>query len=281
MEPTDGDHKNLALRLSEFSIRHPVTTWMIFASFIVLGTVSATKIPLVMAPDIKFPFVGVHVPYPNATPEQIQESITKPVEEAVSTIPHIQLLRSRSSADEAWIDLNFEWGADMEWLRAEVREKVEQIRHELPADVERIRVMNFGTEDIPILEGRIATKRDLRHAYDFLEAKVKRPVERVPGVGEVEMWGAVRNEIDIYLRLDDVKRHRVDVGALFRRLDSVNLDRSLGRVVDRDARYSAMTRGTLKSLDDIRNFPVNGQGCGCRRWPISFTTIRRLTTAAI
>ncbi|HEU0141219.1 MAG TPA: efflux RND transporter permease subunit [Bryobacteraceae bacterium] len=260
MEPAGDDHKNLALRLSEFSIRHPVTTWMIFASFIVLGTVSATKIPLVMAPDIKFPFVGVHVPYPNATPEQIQETITKPVEEAVSTIPHIQLLRSRSSADEAWIDLNFEWGADMEWLRAEVREKVEQIRHELPADVERIRVMNFGTEDIPILEGRIATKRDLRHAYDFLEAKVKRPIERVPGVGEVEMWGAVRNEIDIYLRLDDVKRHRVEVGALFRRLDSVNLDRSLGRVVDRDARYSAMTRGTLKSLDDIRNFPVNSQG---------------------
>ena len=72
-------------------------------------------------------------------------------------------------------------------------------------------------------------KIDLRNAYDLLDAKVKKPIERIPGVAEVELFGAQRREVDIYLRLDDIKRHRVDVGSLFRRLDSANLNVSLGQ----------------------------------------------------
>ena len=101
---------------------------------------------------------------------------------------------------------------------------------------------------------------DLRNAYDFLDAKVKKPLERIPGVAEVELFGAQRREVDIYLRLDDIRRHRVDVGSLFRRLDSANLNVSLGRVEDGHSRYEAITRGVMRSLDDIRNFPVDGRG---------------------
>ena len=153
--------------------------------------------------------------------------------------------------------MNFDWGQDLGWLRSEVREKVDQIRTELPADVERILILNFGTDDIPILEGRIASHRNLRTSYDFLDLKVKQVLERIPGVAEVSLYGAQRREVDIYLRLDDIKRYRVDVGSLFRRLDGANLDVSLGRVVDGGSRYGAISRGVLNSVDEIREFPVN------------------------
>ncbi|MGH9627582.1 MAG: efflux RND transporter permease subunit, partial [Bryobacteraceae bacterium] len=251
---------SLGSAIARFSIRHPVTTCMVFTSFVVFGLISLARIPLVLTPDINFPFISVNVPYPNATPGQIQETIAKPIEEAVSTIPHVQRLTSRSSESSAWIGLGFDWGADIDWLRAEVREKVEQIRDELPSDLDQILVQNWSTNDQPILEGRISSRRNLRSSYDFLDAKIKKPLENVPGVAEIEIYGAVRKEVDIYLRLDDIKKHRVDVGGLFRRLDNANLNLSLGRVIDGNLRYGAISRGAMTSLDDIRNFPVNDRG---------------------
>lgn len=256
----DHSGPGLGMRLAELSIRRPVTVCMVFACFIVLGAVSIFRIPLVMTPDISFPFVQVYIPYPNATPAQVQEAITKPIEEAVATIPNVQRLTASSGDNSTWISLNFGWGQDIGWLRSEVRDKVEQVRGELPEDVDRIVVQNWSTNDIPILEGRIFSNRDLRTAYDFLEAKVKNTLERLPGVAEVEIWGSQRKEVDIYLRLDDIKRYRVDVGALFRRLDDANLNTSLGRVVDSSQRYSAIARGAMSSLEAIREFPVNDQG---------------------
>jgi HAE1 family hydrophobic/amphiphilic exporter-1 len=172
----------------------------------------------------------------------------------------VQRLQSRSSENEAWIGLGLDWGQDVDLLLAEVREKLDQIRNELPSDVQRIRVQNFSTNDEPIIGGRISSRRDLRNSYDFLDAKIKKPLERIPGVAEVDLFGAQRREVEIYLRLEDIKRHRVDVAALFRRLDAANLNVSLGRVVDGREKYEAITRGVIRSLDDIRNFPVDGRG---------------------
>ena len=268
-EPDHSPHTNQnqrelqtgrGLRLAQFSIQHPVTICMIFVCFVVLGLISIVKIPLVLAPDISFPFIAVMVPYPNATPGQVEDSIAKPLEEALSTMPHVQRMTSNSRANNAFVGLSFEWGENMEWLRSEVREKIDQIRAELPADLEQVMVRNWSTTDEPILDGQFSSKRDLASSYDFLDRKIKKPLERVPGVAEVEIYGAQPKEVDIYLRLDDIRRYKVDVGGLVRRLNNANLNLSLGRVDDGVHRYGAITRGTMANLDEIRNFPVNERG---------------------
>jgi HAE1 family hydrophobic/amphiphilic exporter-1 len=256
----EGRKAGMGQRLAQFSIDHPVTILMIFTSFMVLGAVSIVRIPIVLTPDISFPFVSVQVPYPNATPGQVLESIAKPVEEALSTIPNVQRLQSTSRDDGAWIGIGLDWGQNVDMILAEVREKIDGIRSELPSDLQRLNVRNWSTNDEPILGGQLSSRLDLRNSYDLLEAKIKKPLERIPGIAEVELFGARRREVEIYLRLDDIRRHRVDVGSLFRRLDTANLNVSLGRVEDSHRRYEAITRGVIRSLDDIRNFPVNGNG---------------------
>ena len=247
-------------RLAEFSLRYPVTICMIFVLFITLGVISIFKIPLVMMPAMDWPFLNIGLAYPNATPLQVLESITKPLEEVLSTVPGSKQMRSRASSGSANVNLTFGWEQDLDARRAEIRDKIDQIRDELPDDIEHIWIRNWGTEDMPIMLGRIASGKDLRTAYDFLDLKIKKPVERVPGVAEVDLWGAGRREIDIDLRLDDIKRYRVDFRQLFQRLDDINVNRSLGRVVDGGIRYGAMTHGTLASVTDIENIPVNDRG---------------------
>ena len=189
-------HKS-GLRLADFSVRYPVTICMIFVSMIVLGIVSGFKIPLVLMPSVDFPGLFIFVPYRNATPSQVQQSITKPLEEVLATIPGVQRMSSRSGSDNARVQLFFDWGTDIGFLRAQVREKIDQIRGELPEDVDQVMIRNFSTDDQPILFGQISTKTDLRNAYDLLDLKIKRPLERVPGVADVELWGAQRREVDI------------------------------------------------------------------------------------
>ncbi|HUG82436.1 MAG TPA: efflux RND transporter permease subunit [Bryobacterales bacterium] len=247
-------------RLADFSVRYPVTICMVFVLLLTLGTISIFRIPLVLLPTVDGPFLNVFVQHPNNTPLQNLETITKPLEEALSTIPGVQRLTSFASSDNARVDLNFGWDRDVGMVRNEVREKVDQIRDELPANIERVGIFNFTTDQQPILFGAFSSQRNLRQSADFLDLKVKKPLERVPGVAEVMLWGVGRREINIDLRLADIKRYRVDTGRLFQRLDAVNVNRSLGRVVDGEVQYSALTQGTLASLTDIETIPVNDRG---------------------
>src|SRR5437588_10930668 len=118
----DMVHRNFGNSLVRFAIGHPVTMCMVFLSFIVLGLVSATRIPIVLTPDISFPFVGVNVEYPNSSPGQVLESIAKPVEEALSTIPGVQELNSQSSDNGAFVGLNLDWGKSSDMVLASVRD---------------------------------------------------------------------------------------------------------------------------------------------------------------
>ena len=256
MTPDSPHNRSLAA----FSLRRPITVCVLFILLVLMGLISITKIPLVQFPDLEFPFLIVNASYPNATPSQILESITKPLEEILSTIPGVQRMSSSSGRDSSSIQLFFEWDTSMAVLRSEVRGKLDQIRGDLPEDLQHLSLRSFGFEDEPVVEVRIASDKDLRTSADFLDLKIKRPIERLPGVADVEIWGVQRQETDIYLRLDDIKRYRVDVGRLFRRLDQINLNRSLGRVADGGVRYDALSYGTMKTLEELGEVPVNRLG---------------------
>src|SRR5918993_968286 len=186
LEPKE-EKQAIGMRLAKFSIEHPVTILMIFASFMVLGGVSISRIPIVLTPDISFPFVNVFVPYPNSTPGQVLESIAKPVEDALSTLPNVQRLQSRSGDDGAFVGISVDWGSNIDMILADVREKVDGIRGELPTDVQRVNIGTWSTNDEPIIGAQFSSKLDLRNAYDLLDAKVKKPLERIPGVAEVQL----------------------------------------------------------------------------------------------
>lgn len=260
VDKEDVEAARAGARMAGFSLRYPVTVCMVFIMLITSGVIATSRISLEMFPDVTFPFLMVLVPYNNSTPAQTQESITKPIEEVVATVPGVQRLTSSAGADYTRVEMLFNWGQDVEFLRNEIREKVDQIRNDLPEDIRQIQIRNFGTDDAPILVGRIASGRDLRSSYEFLDLKIKRPLERLPGVAEVQLFGVTGKEIDVYLRLDDIKRYRVDVGDLFEKLDSINLNRSLGDISDGRQRLGTLTQGTLRSVDELRAFPVNERG---------------------
>ena len=248
------------MNLPRWSLRYPVTAGMVFLSVVAVGTLSAPRLPQAFLPEVDFPQLEIHIPYPNALPAQVEEEITRPAEEALATLSRVRRLQSFSSANESVIQVEFDWGEDIGPLRVEAREKLDRIRDQLPADVDHIQINSFRSSDIPVLECRIAADRDLSRDYERLDRHVADPLRRVPGVAKVELYGVDPPRIEIELRYADLLRHRLDAGALLSRLDASNRSLSAGVLHQGRESWPLRVVNQFASLDEIRDFPVDERG---------------------
>ncbi|MGH9379478.1 MAG: efflux RND transporter permease subunit [Thermoanaerobaculia bacterium] len=249
------------MSLPRLAVNRPVTTAMLLVSVLVLGGIAAFRLPLAYLPEVDFPFVGVEIPYPNSNPQQIEREITKPVEEVLATLPGIKKLSSRSTADEASIFLEFDWGNELDVVRMLVSEKMDQVKRELPAGIGEIVIFSFNTSDIPVVQGRVSSRGvDLAASYELIEARILNRLRRVPGVARVTLGGVAPREIFIDLILDKVKLHNVDIGALITKLQGASGNLVLGQVDDSGLRFTARAVGQLVSVEQIRELRVDERG---------------------
>lgn len=242
------------------AIRRPVTVLMLFVSLALVGVIAAFRLPLEFLPSFDAPLAVIDIPYPGSTPEEVERSITRPVEEVLATIPGIERLSAFSRADGSQVIVWFRLGQDLGTKAIEARDRVEAIRAELPQDVQRINVFKWSTTDAPVLNVRVSSQRDLSGAYDLLDRKIKRPLERLPGVARVNLQGVEPRELRIELLPERIDAHGIALNALLARLSAANFSVSAGMIDDGPERLRVQPVGEFRSLDELRNFPVNEQG---------------------
>ncbi len=120
------------MTLPELAIRRPVTTLTILVSVVVLGAVALLRLPLGFMPEVKEPVLFVQVPFPNSTPEQTERLVVRPIEEVLGSVKGVTNMWSHCTADGGRVRLNFAWGHEMSLARAEVLERIDRVRRELP-----------------------------------------------------------------------------------------------------------------------------------------------------
>jgi HAE1 family hydrophobic/amphiphilic exporter-1 len=241
---------------TDIALRRPVTTVMMFLALTLIGLIAARLLPLEQFPDIAFPGMQVTIPYPGSTPEEVEELITRPVEEALSTLSGIQELRSISSENQAEFQIEFGWGTDVEAVGFEVRTKLDSIKNQLPQGADRMIIVAGSLGDQAILRIRIAADQDLSDAYDTLERFLKRPLERIDGVARVELGGVEPREVRILIDAGRVAAHGVDVRKVRELLERSNFSVSAGEITERGKRFNVRPIGEFRSVEDIRNLRV-------------------------
>ena len=211
------------MRLSDSSLRRPVTVLVVTAAVIVIGIVSIGRLKLDFLPTIDMPFIGVWAPYPNSVPAQVEKEIARPIEEVFATLGDVHDIRSYSDEDGAWVQVIFDFGRSVDVLRMEVKEKLEHVRPLLPDDLRDTYIFTFNSNDIPIMVGRISSRgRDLSNSYELLERRIINPLRRVEGVGRVVVDGIAPKDVAIYLLLDKIVEHSIDVERLFQQANAVS-----------------------------------------------------------
>ena len=242
--------------LTRVALRRPVTICMLFISMLLFGGLASRLLPLEMFPGIDIPELYVNVPYPNATPAEVERLITRPLEEALATVSGIKELRSFANENSGDISLQFRWSENISSKSLEVRERLDTVRHLLPADVERVLVFQFNTSDMPIFQLRISSERDLAMAYDLLEQQIKRPLERVPGVSKVELYGVEKRQVIIRLDPDRMRALQVDPAALLNQLRGSNFALSAGELRNGEQSVLVKPLGEYKELSEIAALPI-------------------------
>ncbi|HEY3177079.1 MAG TPA: efflux RND transporter permease subunit [Candidatus Polarisedimenticolia bacterium] len=249
------------MSLATTSIRRPVATLMALLCVMVIGGIALARLPLAFLPTVDAPFIGIQIPHPNSNPTQVEKEIVKPVEEVLSTLSGVKKLRSNATADGAEFNLEFSWGQNLDIVRMQVGEKMDQVRPSLPAGTGDIQILSFNTGDIPVVEGRIAAEGvDLSRHYDLIEARVMNRIRRVPGVARVSINGVAPREIYISLVLDRVREHSIDIGELIQKLRGATSNMVLGQVGHEGLRYTARAQGAFGSVEAMRDLAVDDRG---------------------
>ncbi len=247
--------------LTYFALRRPVTLAMVLVSVVLLGAVSILKLPLDFLPRVEFPLIAIFIPYQNGLPTENEKEIVRPIEEVLATLGGVESIRSFSDADAIQVVVMFDWGRDVNLLRMEVKERIDQIRGELPEDIQQIMLLTFNTNDIPIIEGRISAKgRDLSESWDLLDQKIIAPLQRISGVGRVMIDGVNPTQVSVYLLFDKIMEYNVDVGNLFRELQAANVELTVGRITDQGLRYDVRTVSGLNGVEDLKELPISANG---------------------
>jgi HAE1 family hydrophobic/amphiphilic exporter-1 len=247
------------VNITEFALKRPVTVMVIFTCFAAIGVIAARLLPLEYFPDIEFPFIAVQVDYQGSSPEEVERLITKPIEESLATLSGVKQMTSTSDANQSQVFLQFDWGENVSVKEVQVLDKVDAIRGDLPSDVRHIGVLKQSGADVPILQLRLSSNRDLTRSYELLNRLLKDRVQRVSGVSHVSLYGVEPQQVQIELHADAIAAHHVDLNKLNSTLLLGNFTVSGGTITDAGQRLLVQVNDEYKSLDDIRRLRI-GQG---------------------
>lgn len=248
------------MSLPRFSVKRPVTTGMAVVSVIVLGLVSMRLISLDMYPSFERPVLNVSVPYPDASPSEVERRIVRPLEEALGTVRNLDAIRSTASQNQGRVELEFRPGTDMDLASLEVRERVAQVRNELPADVQRVQLRRFSSDEQPVLRAAISWAGDPARLSELVEERIGPALLQVPGVAQVDFQGLESREVTIELDQDRMRAQGVTIAMISQALARGNQDYSAGEIELDGTRFQVRAEGQLASVEQMERLPVSDSG---------------------
>ena len=245
------------MNLSAIAIKRPVFTVMVTAALMVLGFMGLSKIGTDLFPDVTFPVVVVNIPYPGASPAEVEQLVTKPIEDAVVSLNGIDRRKSSSREGLSTCILIFKLGVNIQDAATQVRERVAQTRYKLPTEVKEPSVARFDVGAAPVLTYSLSGGgRSLAETAKFARDVLKPALEQVDGVASIEVKGGAQREVHVDLDRAKIDALRLSPTSILEQLKSQNLNVPAGRFEEGIREVSVRTMGDLKDVGEIRNMIV-------------------------
>lgn len=243
------------------AIERPITMYMLSAVIVLLGAISLVRLPVDLMPDVTFPSITVRVSYGGVGPLEMEELVTRPIEQAVSAVAGLEQINATSSEGSSTVRLNFAWGTDLAEAADDVRSRVDRVRGRLPEDADPPILFKFDASAMPIMgigvESRNMNRVQLREmAQNILSPRI----ERVPGVAAVSVEGGLRRQIHVELSKEKIAALDLSVDRIIAILRAENQNTPLGEIDEGDTTYLLRSQGQFENLDQIRDLVVLSRG---------------------
>jgi len=238
--------------VTEVSIRRPVATAMFFLILIVVGAVSLRTLPVDLLPTIEFTQLTVRVVYPNVGPEEIEQLVTDPIENAVSGLPNLERVTSSSEEGRGWVRLEFGRGTSVDEAANDLRAALDRIRDQIPREAEPPEILKLDLDRVEVVSLAVTTTRGLEETTHLLEEELARRFEQIPGVGSIEVRGGIYRQIRVELARDRLRAAGLTALDVRDALARENLTLPGGNVKAGLTDVYVRARGEYASLEEIR-----------------------------
>jgi HAE1 family hydrophobic/amphiphilic exporter-1 len=243
--------------LPELSVRRPVTIVMAFLALCVLGAIAWNQIPLELMPGRFTPSsLWVSVSYPGGTPRENEAAILLPLEEQLSTLSGVKDMSGQAGEGSVSFSIEFHRSVNMDEAYNDVVDRMERTMVDLPDDVQNYNVFRWNPADTPIVWAGVSIGEDIEYPYQFAEEFIKARIERVDGVGQVEIWGANPRQVYVDFSLDALSEHGVSLYEVIQVLQGDNFQLASGRMTDRGQVRYVRSLARYADLDELAQTPI-------------------------
>jgi HAE1 family hydrophobic/amphiphilic exporter-1 len=244
------------MSIPRLAIERPVTMFMISGVIILLGAISLSRLPVDLMPDTQMPTITVRVNYPGVGPLEMEELVTRPIEQAVSAVAGLERVDSTSSEGNANVRLNFAWGSDLSEAADEVRTRLDRVRGRLPEDADPPTVFKFDSTAMPIMGIGVEGDFDPVTLREISQNDLSPRLERVAGVAAVTVNGGLRRQIRVDLSREKITALNLSPDRVVQILRTENQNIPLGEVNDADRTLLLRSPGQFTNLEEIKNIVV-------------------------
>jgi HAE1 family hydrophobic/amphiphilic exporter-1 len=239
------------------SVKRPVTTLLIFTALIVIGIYSLTQLPVDLYPEMELPFVGVVTTYSGASASDIETNITRPIESTLNSVSNLKEMTSRSSDGMSLIFMNFEYGTDLDEASNDIRSNLSFIENYLPEDAEKPTIMKFNSSMMPIIFYTVTAKESYRGLEKILDEKIVNPLNRIEGVGSVNLAGVPGRKVYIDVDPRKMEAYNLTIEQIGNILRAENMNMPAGYIEMGQNDYPLRIQGEFSESDIIKNIVVS------------------------
>ena len=236
--------------ISEIAVKRPYATMMVFIGVLILGFIASVKIPVSLLPDIELPAVTVIIPYPGASASDVENYVTRQLEDTLSTVPKLDNLSSVSRDNMAMVTCEFDWGADLDVATSDIRNNLDLAKAEIKKnapDSEEPIIFKLSTDKIPVAVVSISASESWKDLAYIVDREITNPLQRTPGVGNISSYGGLTRQIQVILNWGKIEAYKIPPALIIQRLAEENIDVPFGKIKEGRRNYFLRMPGRLRN----------------------------------
>jgi len=245
------------MSITEIAIKRPTLVVVIFTVLAILGVTSYSKLNYKLIPKLSFPALSITTTYPGASANEVESSVTKELEDALSSLENVKSMQSTSQEGLSSITIELESSADANLAVQDAQRKINAMAANLPTGVKSPSINKFSSDEMPVIKFGVTAKMAPTKLYLLTDNQIKSQLSKLNGVGQVSLVGGNEREIKININKNKLDAYKITINQVYQAIYNANIEMPTGKIESNVKQYTVRLLGKIKSLDELRNITVS------------------------
>ncbi|MGB8657956.1 MAG: efflux RND transporter permease subunit [Candidatus Zixiibacteriota bacterium] len=244
------------MTITEIAIKRSTLVVVVFTALTILGLICYTRLNYELIPKIDAPIISITTQYPGASADEIENSVTKKLEDALSALENVKYVSSTSQEGVSSILIELEANTDAKMALQDAQRKVNSVLYQLPSEAKTPSLTSFSTDEMPVLKLGVRAKMAATKLYQITKDQIKPQLSKINGVGQVSLVGGDEREIKINVSRSKLEAYKISISQIYNMVSNSNMQFATGKIEGSQSQYTVRLSGKISSLDELRNLIV-------------------------